>query len=175
MVNGIKLEMLGSQASRSNPPHGIFYNEPGDPKPIPHDVIRDISANFYRRAILDTLSAEVLSAMAGYAWIAGDTPGYPNWSRDPMKHALVIYFLPTIGSTDPSVWLSTPTLIELGHGMYTPLRQEMGDDFIHMGRLLSWSHRTQPGPIQIHQVIDSEGPKLSTVVIARPSGVLRAG
>ena len=78
MVNGIKLEMLVSQASRSNPPHGIFYSEPGDPKPIPHIVIRDISANFYRRALLDTLPAEVLSDIAGYVWIAGDTPGYPN-------------------------------------------------------------------------------------------------
>ena len=43
--------------------------------------------------------------MAGYIWIAEDTPGYPNWNRDPTKNALVIYFLPTIGSTDPSVWL----------------------------------------------------------------------
>ena len=64
--------------------------------------------------------------MAGYIWIAGDTPGYLNWNRDPTKNALVIYLLPTIGSTDPSVWLPTPTLIELGHGMYTPARQEMG-------------------------------------------------
>ena len=74
MVNGIKLEMLGSQASRSNPPHGILYSEPGGPKPIPHVVIRDISASFYRRKILDTLPAEVLSAMAGYVWISEDTP-----------------------------------------------------------------------------------------------------
>ena len=147
MVNGIKMEMLGSQASRSNPPHGIFYSAPGGSKPIPHVVIRNISANFYRRAILDTLPAEVLNAMAGYVWIAGDTPGYPNWNRDSTKHALVIYFLPTIGSTDPSVWLPTPTLIELGHGMYTPARQEMGEDVIHMGRLRSRSHSTQPGPI----------------------------
>ena len=66
MVNGIKLEMLGSQASRSNPPHGIFYSAPGGPKPLPHVVIRDISANFYRRAILVTLPPEVLNAMAGY-------------------------------------------------------------------------------------------------------------
>ena len=64
--------------------------------------------------------------MAGYVWIAGDTPGYLNWNRDLTKHTLVIYFLPTIGSTDPDVWLPTPTLIELGHGMYTPARQEMG-------------------------------------------------
>jgi hypothetical protein len=157
MVNRIKLEMMGSQASHSNPPHGIFYSKPGGPKPIPHVVIRDISANYHRRAILDTLPAEVLRAMAGYVWIAGDTPGYPNWTRDPTRHALVIYCLPAIGSADPSVWLPTPTLIELGHGMYTPARQEMGDDVVHMGRLRSRSHRTQPGPIQIHQVIDTEG------------------
>ena len=56
--------------------------------------------------------------MAGYIWIAGDTPGYVNWNRDPTKNALVIYFLPMIGSTDPSVWLPTPTLIELGHGYH---------------------------------------------------------
>ena len=95
--------------------------------------------------------------MAGYIWIAGDTPGYLNWNRDPTKNALVIYFLPMICSTDPSVWLPTPTLIELGHGMYTPARQEMGDDIIHMGRLRSRAHSTQPEPIQIHQVIDMEG------------------
>jgi hypothetical protein len=89
--------------------------------------------------------------------IAGDTPGYPNWTRNPTRHALVIYFLPAIGSADPSVWLPTPTLIELGHGLYTPARQEMRDDVIHMGRLRFRSHRTQPGPIQIHQVIDTEG------------------
>ena len=58
--------MLGSQASRSNPQHGIFYSEPGGPKTIPHLVIRDISANYHKRAILDTLPAEVLSVMAGY-------------------------------------------------------------------------------------------------------------
>ena len=101
MVHGIKLEMLGSQASHSNPPHGIFYSAPGGPKPIPHVVMRDISANFYRRAIMDALPAEVLNVMAGYVWIAGDTPGYPNWNRDHTKHALVIYFLPTIGSMIP--------------------------------------------------------------------------
>ena len=139
--------MLGSQANRSNPPHGIFYSAPGGPKPLPHVVIRDISANFYRRAILDTRPQEVLNAMAGYIWIADDTPGYLNWNRDPTKNALVIYFLPMIGSTDPSVWLPTPTLIELGHGMYTPARQEMGDDIIHMGRLRSRAQSTQPGPI----------------------------
>ena len=147
------MEMLGSQANRSNPPHGIFYSAPGGPKPLPHVVIRDISANFYRRAILDTLPQEILNTMAGYIWFAGDTPGYLNWNRDPTKNALVIYFLPMIGSTDPSVWLPTPTLIELGHGMYTPARQEMG----HMGRLRSRAQSTQPGPIQIHQVIDTEG------------------
>ena len=96
--------------------------------------------------------------MVGYIWIAGDTLGYLNWIRDPTKNALVIYFLPTIGSTDPSVWLPTSTLIELGHGMNTPARQEMGNDIIHMGRLLrSRAHSTQPGPIQIYQVIDMEG------------------
>jgi hypothetical protein len=157
MVNGIKLEILGSQSSRSNPPHDIFHSEPGGPKPIPHVVIRDISANYHRRAILNTLPAKVLSAMAGYVWIAGDTPSYPNWIRVPNIHALIIYFLPAIGSTDPSVWLPTPTLIRLGHGMYTPARQKMRDDIIHMGRLRSRSHCTQPGPIQIHQVIDTEG------------------
>jgi hypothetical protein len=103
MVNGIKLEMMGSQSSRSNPPHDIFYSEPGGAKPIPHVVIRDISANYHRRAILDTLPAEVLRAMAGYVWIAGDTPGYPNLIRDQTKHALIIYFLPdtnTIGGEE---------------------------------------------------------------------------
>ena len=78
MVNGIKMEMLGSQPSRSNPLHGIFYSAPGGSKPLPHVVIRDISANFYRRAILDTLPPEALNAMASYIWIAGDTPGYLN-------------------------------------------------------------------------------------------------
>jgi hypothetical protein len=38
MLNGIKLEMLGIQASSSNPPYGIFYSEPGGPKPISHKV-----------------------------------------------------------------------------------------------------------------------------------------
>ena len=33
----------------------------------------------------------------------------------------------------------------------------MGDDIIHMGRLRSRTQSTQPGPIQIHQVIDTEG------------------
>ena len=93
MVNGIKMKMLGSQASRSNPPHGIFYSAPGGSKPLPHVVIRDILANFYRRPILDTLPPEVLIAMAGYIWIAGDTPGYLNWNRDPTKNAL--HLLPT--------------------------------------------------------------------------------
>ena len=83
----------------------------GGSEPLSHVVIRDISANFYRRAILDTLPPEVLNAMAGYIWIAGDTPGYLNWNRDPTKNALVIYFLPTIGSSDPSVWLPTQPLI----------------------------------------------------------------
>ena len=68
----------------------------------------------------------------------------------------IFYFLPTIGSTDPSVSLPTPTLIELGHGMYILARQKMGDNVIHMGRLRSRSHSTQPGPIQINQVIDTE-------------------
>ena len=101
-----------------------------------------MSADFYQKALLDTLPTEVLNAMAGYIWIAGDTPGYPNWNREPTKNALVIYFLPTIGSTDPSVWLPTPTLIELGHEMYTPARQGMGNDVIHMGRLRSQSNST---------------------------------
>ena len=71
-------------------------------KPLPHVVIRDISANFYRRALLDTLPQEIRNAMAGYIWIDGDTPEYLNWNRDPTKNALVIYFLPMIGSTDPA-------------------------------------------------------------------------
>jgi hypothetical protein len=91
MVNDINLEMLGSHASRSNPPNGIFYSEPDGPKPTPHIVFRDISAKYHKPELLDTLPVEVLSAMAVYVWIAGDTPGYVNGIRDPTKHALVIY------------------------------------------------------------------------------------
>ena len=29
MVNGLKFEVMGQQAQRSNPPHGMFYRSPG--------------------------------------------------------------------------------------------------------------------------------------------------
>ena len=126
MVNGLKFEVMGQQARRSNPPHGMLYRSPGAATmPIPQGIIRDISNNFYRPSLLNLLPAEALQAVAGFMWILGETPGYPNWVKDNAGGSLVLYYLPTLGSTDPYVLLPTTTLIQLGRSAYASAR--MGD------------------------------------------------
>ena len=77
MVNGLKFEVMGQQARRSYPPHGMFYRPPGAATmPIPQGILRDISNNFYRPNLLNLLPAEDLQD------ISRETPEYPNWVKD---------------------------------------------------------------------------------------------
>ena len=67
MVNGLKFEVMGQQARRSNPLHGMIYRSPrATTMPIPQGIIRDISNNFYRPSLLNLLPAEALQALAGF-------------------------------------------------------------------------------------------------------------
>ena len=109
MVNGLKFEVVGQQARRSNPPHGMFYRSPGAATmPIPQGIIRDVSNNFYRPSLLNLLPAEALQVVADFMWISGEKPGYPNWVNDNARGSLVLYYLPTLGSTDPLSYFQRP-------------------------------------------------------------------
>ena len=158
MVNGVKFEAMGQQARRSNPPHGIFYRQPGNMvMPIPQVIIRDIPANFYRPNLLNLLPAEVLQVLVGYMWISGDMPGYPHWVREASRSSLVLYYSPVPGSTDHGHLPSTLTLIQLGRGAYAPARMEIADDVINMSRMRGRAEPQQLAPIQILTVMDHEG------------------
>ena len=149
---------MGQQARRSNPPHGMFYRSPGAATmPIPRGIIRDISNNFYRPSLLNLLPAEALQALAGFMWISWETPGYPNCAKDTAKSSLVLYYLPTLGSTDPYVLLPTTTMIQLGCSAYAPARMEIVDDVINMSRLRGRADSSQLAPVQIMTVLDSDG------------------
>jgi hypothetical protein len=158
MVNGVKFEAMGQQARRSNPPHGIFYRQPGNMvMPIPQVIIRDIPANFYRPNLLNLLPAEVLQVLVGYMWISGDMPGYPHWVREASRRSLVLYYSPVPGSTDHGHLPSTLTLIQLGRGAYAPARMEIADDVINMSRMRGRAEPQQLAPIQILTVMDHDG------------------
>ena len=43
MVNGIKFEVMGQQARRGNPPHGMFYRPPGQQLCLSHKASSAIS------------------------------------------------------------------------------------------------------------------------------------
>ena len=116
--------------------------------PIPQGIIRDMSPTFNRLSLLDMLPPEALQALAGFMWISGETPGYPNWVKDTTRGSLVLYYLPTLGSADPYVLLPTTTMIQLGRSAYAPARMEIVDDVINMSRLRARAESTQLAPIQ---------------------------
>ena len=78
--------------------------------PIPQGIIRDMSNTFNRPSLLNLLPTEALQALAGFMWISGELPGYPNWVKDTARGSLVLYYLPTLGSTDPYVLLPTTNM-----------------------------------------------------------------
>ena len=167
MVNGLKFEVMGQQARRSNPPHGMFYRSPGTTTmPIPQGIIRDMSNTFNRLSLLNLLPAEALQALAGFMWISGETPRYPNWVKDTARGSLVPYYLPTLGSTDPYVLLPTTTLIQLGRSAYAPARMEIVDDVINMSRLRGRADSSQLAPIQILTVTDPDPDGAGTPITA---------
>ena len=108
-----------------------------------------MSNTFNRLSLLNLLPTEALQALAGFMWISGETPGYPNWVKDTARSSLVLYYLPTLGSTDPYVLLPTTTMIQLGRSAYAPARMEIVDDVINMSRLRGHADSTQLAPIQI--------------------------
>ena len=135
----------------------MFYRSPGAAAmPIPQGIIRDISNNFYRPSLLNLLPAEALQAVAGFMWISGETPGYSNWVKDNARDSLVLYYLPTLDSTDPYVLLPTTTLIQLRRSAYAPARMEIVDDVINMSRLRGRADSSQLAPVQIMTVMDPD-------------------
>ena len=88
--------------------------------PIPQGIIRDIPNTFYRPSLIQLLPVEVLQVVAGFMWISGDTPGYPNRVLEDSQGTLILYYLPSLGETDPYILLPTNTLIQLGRGAYAP-------------------------------------------------------
>jgi hypothetical protein len=143
-------------ARRSHPPHGIIYGQPGLSWPIPQGIIRDIPNTFYRPDLLDVLPAEVLQVLAGYMWIPGDTPGYVTWDRGTKNNTLVLYFLPTKGTTNLCIWLPMQTLVELGRSSYAPARMEQVENVINMVRLRTQATPTQPAPIPVYMISDTD-------------------
>ena len=69
----------------------------------------------------------------------------------------MLYYLPTLGSTDPYVLLPTTTLIQLGRSAYAPARMEIVDDVINMSRLRGRADSSQLAPVQIMTVMDPDG------------------
>jgi hypothetical protein len=163
MVQGVRFEAMGRNARRSHPLHGIFYGKPGLFWPIPQGIIRDIPNTFYWPDLLDVLPVEVLQALAGYTLILGSTPGYVTWDRGTQNDTLVLYFLPTVDTTNPCIWLPTQTLVDLGRSAYAPARMELVEDVINMVRLRTRSIPTLPAPIQVYTIseTDSTGTPLS--------------
>ena len=158
MVNGIKFEVMGQHARRSNSLHGMFYIPPGEATmPIPQGIIRDIPNTFYRPSLLHLLPVEVLQVVAGFMWISGDTPGYQQRVIDNSKGTLILYYLPSLGSVEPYILLPTTVLIQLGRGAYAPARMEITDDVINMTRLRGRADQGQLTPIQIMTVADPNG------------------
>jgi len=158
MVNGIKFEVMGQHARRSNPPHGMFYRPPGAATmPIPQGIIRDIPNTFYRPSLLHLLPVEVLQVVAGFMWISGDTPGYLNRVIDDSQGTLILYYLPSLGSMDPYILLPTTVLNQLGRGAYAPARMKIIDDVINLTRMRGRADQGQLAPIQIMTVADPDG------------------
>ena len=156
MVQGVRMEAMGRNARRSHPPHGIFYGQPGLFWPIPQGIIRDIPNTFYRPDLLEVLPTEVLQVLAGYMWIPGNTPGYVTWDRETQSDTLVLYFMPTEGTANPCIWLPTQTLVDLGRSSYAPARMEQVEDVINMTRLRTWAPPTQPAPIPVYKISDTD-------------------
>ena len=156
MVQGVRMEAMGRNARRSHPPHGIFYGQPGLSWPIPQGIIRDIPNTFYRPDLLEVLPTEVLQVLAGYMWIPGNTPGYVTWDRETQSDTLVLYFMPTEGTANPCIWLPTQTLVDLGRSSYAPARMEQVEDVINMTRLRTRATPTQPAPIPVYKISDTD-------------------
>jgi hypothetical protein len=158
MVNGIKFEVVGQQARRGNPPHGMGYRPPGTPtNPIPQGIIRDIPNTFYRPGLINLLPVKVLQVVAGFMWISDDTPGYQQRVIDDSKGTLILYYLLSLGSVEPYILLPTTVLIQLGRGAYASARMEIMDDVINMTRLRGRADQGQLASIKIMTVADPDG------------------
>jgi hypothetical protein len=104
----------------------MFFRPPGAATmPNPQGIIRDVPNTFYRPSLLHLLPVEVLQVVAGFMWISGDTPGYPNRIIDDSQSTLILYYLPLLGSMEPYILLPTTVLIQLGRGAYAPARIEI--------------------------------------------------
>ena len=159
LIHNIRMEFLGRQARRSDPPHGVFYGQPGVDRPLPYATVQGIPANFDRSSLLRVLEPQVLAAIVGYSWVSGATPGYrygdQERPRDDTRHNLLLWFREGAGTIESNTLPSTQTLIDLGQSIYCPARMEIYPDLNSLTKLRARTTVSPVAPIQVQRLGDS--------------------
>jgi hypothetical protein len=138
LLRGNPVEVLTKAANRNDPLHSVFHCPRGDMYPMPYIRIYDIPVRWNKELLLRTLPTEVLRAIRGYIWIAGDTPGYPTTAR--MRPTTTEYdslMLILWRSTNPNPFVQIPynTLVTMGRSEDFPAKIEQHGDLPNFDRL----------------------------------------